>query len=548
LRGGGTLKIPNKETFSAGWSALEKRLMPSYVWASDPLTYWRERILFIICFFGTIFGPIALIPSLLLAYSEGLWDIVLIDSLTYVTVVAILIARNVSFVIRALVLCFIIYTLGISILFIMGPLGAGYIWLLGASVLISTFIGIGASIFTLAVNTIALLSVGIFIAYGNPAWTLHVDNSLKKWLVMSANFLILNVFITIITAFLQNGLKKALLLEEATNKSLRKSEEHYRFLTNNIPDIIYSIDGGGNIVSVNKSALERFGYTEQEATGKPFLYFVHPEDREILIKAALKDIVDMRKVTTDLQFRMVTKNGSSYWFEPNASSKFDSNDRYIGEDGVLRDITKRKRAEEELQNTLNSLRKAVSTTIQVLVSAIEVRDPYTAGHQRRTANLACAIAIEMELPPEKVEGIRMAGYIHDIGKLSLPSEILSKPTKLSDIEFALIKEHSRSGYEILKDVESPWPLAEMVYQHHERMDGSGYPRKLQGNDIIIEARILNVADVVEAMASNRPYRPSLGIDSALAEIEKYRGTIYDDAVVDACIRLFREKGFELESI
>jgi PAS domain S-box-containing protein len=522
--------------------------MPSYVWASDPLTYWRERILFIICFFGTIFGPIALIPSLLLAYSEGLWDIVLIDSLTYVTVVAILIARNVSFVIRALVLCFIIYTLGISILFIMGPLGAGYIWLLGASVLISTFIGIGASIFTLAVNTIALLSVGIFIAYGNPAWALHVDNALKKWLVMSANFLILNVFITIITAFLQNGLKKALLLEEATNKSLRKSEEHYRFLTNNIPDIIYSIDGGGNIVSVNKSALERFGYTEQEATGKPFLYFVHPEDREILIKAALKDIVDMRKVTTDLQFRMVTKNGSSYWFEPNASSKFDSNDRYIGEDGVLRDITKRKRAEEELQNTLNSLRKAVSTTIQVLVSAIEVRDPYTAGHQRRTANLACAIAIEMELPPEKVEGIRMAGYIHDIGKLSLPSEILSKPTKLSDIEFALIKEHSRSGYEILKDVESPWPLAEMVYQHHERMDGSGYPRKLQGNDIIIEARILNVADVVEAMASNRPYRPSLGIDSALAEIEKYRGTIYDDAVVDACIRLFREKGFELESI
>jgi HD-GYP domain-containing protein (c-di-GMP phosphodiesterase class II) len=153
----------------------------------------------------------------------------------------------------------------------------------------------------------------------------------------------------------------------------------------------------------------------------------------------------------------------------------------------------------------------------------------------------------MGFSPEKVEGIRMAGYIHDIGKLSIPAEILSKPTKLSEIEFALIKEHSRSGYEILKDVESPWPLAEMVYQHHERMDGSGYPRKLQGNAIIIEARILAVADVVEAMASHRPYRPSLGIDLALAEIEKNRGIIYDDDVVGACVIMFREKGFKLES-
>jgi putative two-component system response regulator len=212
------------------------------------------------------------------------------------------------------------------------------------------------------------------------------------------------------------------------------------------------------------------------------------------------------------------------------------------------DIVERKHMEEKLQNTLNSLRKAVSMTIQVLVSAIEVRDPYTAGHQRRAANLARAIAAEMGLPPEMIEGIRMAGYIHDIGKLSIPAEILSKPTKLSAIEFALIKEHAQSGYEILKDVESPWPLAEMVYQHHERMDGSGYPRNLKGNDIIIEARILAVADVVEAMASHRPYRPSLGIGPALAEIEINRGTIYDDAVVGACVRIFREKGFKLESV
>ena len=205
-------------------------------------------------------------------------------------------------------------------------------------------------------------------------------------------------------------------------------------------------------------------------------------------------------------------------------------------------------AEKQLQDTLESLRKAVGTTIQVMVSAVETRDPYTSGHQTRSAGLARAIATEMGLPQHKIEGIRMAGSIHDIGKLSIPAEILSKPTKLSDIEFSLIREHARQGYEILKNVESPWPLAEIVCQHHERMDGSGYPRSLKGNEILIEARILAVADVVEAMASHRPYRPGLGIDLALAEIEKNRGIFYDNAVADACLKLFREKGFKLEGI
>jgi putative nucleotidyltransferase with HDIG domain len=212
----------------------------------------------------------------------------------------------------------------------------------------------------------------------------------------------------------------------------------------------------------------------------------------------------------------------------------------------MRNITERKQAEKQLQDTLESLRKAVGTTFQVMASAVEARDPYTAGHQIRSANLARAIATELGLSHDKIEGIRIAGSIHDIGKLSLPAEILSKPTKLSEIEFSLIKEHAKKGYEMLKDVESPWPLAEIVYQHHERMDGSGYPRKLKGEEILIEARILAVADVVEAMASHRPYRPGLGIDAALTEIEKNRGIFYDDAVADACLRLFREKGFKLE--
>jgi HD-GYP domain-containing protein (c-di-GMP phosphodiesterase class II) len=209
------------------------------------------------------------------------------------------------------------------------------------------------------------------------------------------------------------------------------------------------------------------------------------------------------------------------------------------------DITRLKETEEQLQHTLDSLRKAFSTTIQIMVSAIETRDPYTAGHQVRSADLARTIATEMGLSRDQIESIRMACTIHDIGKLSIPAEILSKPTKLSEFEFALIKEHSRQGYEILKDVESPWPLAEIVYQHHERMDGSGYPRNLKGDEILMEARIIAVADVVESMASHRPYRPALGLNAALEEIEKNKGIFYDNAVADACLRLFREKGFQL---
>jgi len=212
---------------------------------------------------------------------------------------------------------------------------------------------------------------------------------------------------------------------------------------------------------------------------------------------------------------------------------------------VARDITDRKRAEERLQQTLSRLKKAIGTTIQVMVSAVEARDPYTSGHQNRSADLARAIAVEMKLSQDNIDAVRVAGSIHDIGKLSVPAEILSKPTKLTDIEFSLVKEHSRKGFEILKEVESAWPLAEIVLQHHERMNGSGYPRNLKGDDILIEARILGVADVVEAMASHRPYRPSLGIDAALKEIETNRGVLYDRDVVDACLRLFREKSYHL---
>jgi HD-GYP domain-containing protein (c-di-GMP phosphodiesterase class II) len=209
------------------------------------------------------------------------------------------------------------------------------------------------------------------------------------------------------------------------------------------------------------------------------------------------------------------------------------------------DITLRRQAEKKLSATLENLRQSISTTIQVLGMASEARDPYTAGHQKRVSHLARFIAKDMGLSHDIIEGIRMASSIHDIGKLSVPSEILTKPTRLTDLEFSLIKEHAQNGYEMLKNVESPWPLAEIVLQHHERINGTGYPRNLKVDNILMAARIMAVADVVEAMSSHRPYRASLGIDAALEEIEKNKGILYDETVVDACLRLFREKGYKL---
>ncbi|MHB8909171.1 MAG: HD domain-containing phosphohydrolase [Syntrophales bacterium] len=201
------------------------------------------------------------------------------------------------------------------------------------------------------------------------------------------------------------------------------------------------------------------------------------------------------------------------------------------------------REEDQRNEGYIRLHRALDATVQAIALTVEARDPYTAGHQRRTADLARAIAEEMQLPQKMIEGIRIAGTIHDIGKISVPAEILSKPRQLSEIEFALIRTHPRAGYEILKEIEFPWPVAEMVLQHHERLDGSGYPQGLKAEGILREASIIAVADVVEAIASHRPYRPADSIGAALEEIAGNRGTLYAPDIVDACQKLFREKGY-----
>lgn len=329
-------------------------------------------------------------------------------------------------------------------------------------------------------------------------------------------------------------------------EALRRSEAKYRNIFENALEGIYQVTMEGKFIAANNALARMSGYDSPEDFMESIRdittqLYVHPEDREQFLK-----VLTAHGFVENFEVEFFKKDRSVFWVVLNARMVRDEQGNILYNEGLVEDISLRKQTEEELKRSLEKLKRAMYTTIQVLVSALEARDPYTAGHQHRSADLACAIVSEMGLAEEKMHGIRMAAAIHDIGKLSIPAEILSKPSKLTDLEFSLIKEHAQSGFEMLKDVDSAWPLAEIVHQHHERINGTGYPRQLKGDEILLEARIMAVADVVEAMASHRPYRPSLGIDAAIDEIEKNRGILYDADVVDACLRLFREKGYSLE--
>jgi putative two-component system response regulator len=210
------------------------------------------------------------------------------------------------------------------------------------------------------------------------------------------------------------------------------------------------------------------------------------------------------------------------------------------QEAIVEERTRSLRKSEEM------LKETLIDSVTAIAAIVELRDPYTAGHQRRVARLASAIAVELGWPDEKIIGVNLAGAVHDVGKIRVPAEILSKPGRLSEIEFSMIQQHSQTGYEILKEIKFPWPIEQFVLQHHERLDGSGYPHGLRGDEILPETRILSVADVLEAMASHRPYRPGFGIESTLRELEGKRGTLFDPDVVDATLLLFREKGYQTE--
>lgn len=324
-----------------------------------------------------------------------------------------------------------------------------------------------------------------------------------------------------------------------TLEVMRKTEEQYRSIFEEAQEALYRSTPEGKIIKANQEMAKSLGYDSPEEltntiTDAARQLYANPEDMTKMMA-----ILEEQGIVKNYEVELRRKDGTHIQVSINMGVVRDGEGRILYYEGLDADIWERRISSERM-------RKALGATVKAIAETLEVRDPYTAGHQRRTADLASAIANMVSLSADQVEGIRTAAIIHDLGKISVPAEILTKPTKLTSIQFELIKTHAQEGYDILKDIDFPWPVARIILEHHERMDGSGYPKGLKGDETLLESRILQVADVVESMASHRPYRPSLGIDVALAEIENNQGILYDANVARACISLFRDYGYQFK--
>lgn len=324
---------------------------------------------------------------------------------------------------------------------------------------------------------------------------------------------------------------------KAAEERLTRSEAYFRALIENGSDVVTVVDAAGTIRYESPGVERVFGYAPEERIGRSSFEHIHPDDAA-RVREAYQRVLRGQTRRVEVELRVRHRDGSWRLVEGVGSAAFDVDGELVGVVN-LRDVTERRRAEQRLLRNMES-------TIEAIATAAEMRDAYTAGHQRGVAALAVAIAREVGLEEREVRGLHLAAVVHDIGKIQIPAEILTKPTRLSEVEYALIKTHPQAGHDILKGIELPWPIAQIVLQHHEMLDGSGYPQGLKADGILPAARILAVADVVEAMASHRPYRPGLGIAAALDEIVRHRSVKFDPAAVDACVRLFREKGYKLE--
>jgi PAS domain S-box-containing protein/putative nucleotidyltransferase with HDIG domain len=299
-------------------------------------------------------------------------------------------------------------------------------------------------------------------------------------------------------------------------------------------------DQNGIIRNVNQAAEEMLKYSAADLIGKPLTMIMGDKD---LVRYPTFGNGHVQDFLDSVETTCLTKDRRSIPVLFSSSVMRDKHDKLLGVVCVARDITDRKRTEDELQDNFQRLQKVLNQTVASLASAVEMRDPYTAGHQRRVTQLACALAAAMSMPEDIIRGLNMAAIIHDIGKLNVPAEILSRPSRLTVSEYTLIKVHPEMGYKILKTIEFPWPVADIVLQHHERLDGSGYPKGLKGDKILLQSKILALADVVEAMSSHRPYRPAFTMDITLEEVTRNAGVLYDPGAVAACVGLFQEKNF-----
>jgi PAS domain S-box-containing protein len=334
--------------------------------------------------------------------------------------------------------------------------------------------------------------------------------------------------------------------KKKTGKTLSVSQPDtdYRHILDEIDDGYWETDLKGNHTFCNEAMRQITGFRNDELIGSSYRILCDDKTAQLIFKHfnSVYNPGSPRKTTI---YDIIRKDKTERVVEISVSLIRSTSGTPTGFRGILRDVTERHRA-IDMEESFNMMRKALGQTVHALSLVLEVRDPYTAGHHRRVSDLARSIAAHMNYTAHRIDGIRIAGSIHDIGKISIPSEILSKPGSLTEIEFKMVKMHPQMGFDILKNIDFPWPIALAVYQHHERINGSGYPLGIKGKDIIMEAKILAVADVVEAMASLRPYRRAIGIDRALEEIRINRDILYDAGVVDACISLFQEKGYKLK--
>lgn len=330
---------------------------------------------------------------------------------------------------------------------------------------------------------------------------------------------------------------------------LSENERNYRRMIENSSDSMWLMDLDLNVIWSNNILGKLRGYTPDEARQTPFAVQLLPDSLEKVMNYYNSWISDYRAGIRDLpqsyrtELQFYRRDGSILSAECYFSLIEDEHGQASMIMGIAHDISDCKQAEEHAIRTMLQLDKTLHGAIAAMIRIVEMRDPYTAGHQDRVAALAVAIAREMGLPEDLIKGIEITARIHDIGKVYIPMEILSKPGKFTDVERQIIQSHAQGSFDILKAIDFPWPVAEAAYQHHERLNGSGYPRGLKENQIILEAKILMVADVVEAMVSHRPYRPGCGIDATLQEISTGSGVLYDAAIAECCIRLLREGRF-----
>ena len=370
----------------------------------------------------------------------------------------------------------------------------------------------------------------------------------KDYIIKDSNFLDL---IPNAAKRVVNDLENEMKLTKAES-ALKSSEESYRLLAESVNDLIWKADLDLKFTYVSQSVIRMLGYSPEELLNvkieklltKDSIRRLHEFYNKVIHKKEGNNHINSKSQMIELE--QVKKSGATVWTEISVSLIYDSNKHVNGFMGVTRNITERKTAEKKIAQSFKDLRNLLEASIQAMGKATEIKDPYTAGHQRRVSILSYEISKRMNLPEEKCEGVRLAAAIHDFGKIYVPAEILSKPGILSENELCIIKSHPEVGFDILKTIDFPWPIAKIVLQHHERINGSGYPNGIKGDKISIEAKIISVADVVEAMASHRPYRPALGLKEAIKEIKKNKGILYDPKVVDICIEIITSVNFKFE--